>query len=65
MRYQDGRGKQRKRLDEILQRPSQPTRHPGQSRHNFITRTGRPDIAALQACSLRGKDDLHQSKDYA
>jgi len=49
MRYQDGCSKQRKRLDEILQRPRQPARYPGQCRHSLIARTRRPDVAALQA----------------
>jgi hypothetical protein len=31
IRYQDGCGKQRKRLDEILQRPRQASRHAGHS----------------------------------
>jgi hypothetical protein len=30
MHYQDGCSEQRKRLDEILQRPLQSARHPGQ-----------------------------------
>src|SRR5262245_59237468 len=65
MRCQDGRGEQRKRLDKILQRPPQSARYSGQRRHSLIARTRRPDIAALQACSVRGEYDLYQSKDDA
>ena len=65
MRYQDACSKQGKSFAEILQRPRQSARHPGQRRHRLITRARRKDIAALQACGMRGEDDLHQSKDNA
>src|SRR6266478_5429473 len=65
MRYQDGCSEQRKRLNEILQRPRQSSRHSGQRRPSLIARTRRPDIAALQACSMRGQYDLYQPKDDA